>query len=383
MLWKQAHTPSNRHIYFEIIENILEHETIPLELLRWKNSLCFYRAVDAGKSRIVRLLLIQGLTLDDIRAFNNTALRRACKNGHAEVVKILLDAGLTVSDMEPLDKAAFRWAMVNEHIDVLRELLAHRMITHVDLESEIWRVLQNAALNGDTLLLAFLLEEQRLFIPMDLLRANDHWFSRTILRQAHFQLLRFLLIHKVITEVYIREELMCHALNDAAEFDREKTIEFLMEYGLTINDVRAHQYFALRLALRSHLPKVLPLFLNLGVTMADLRSVHAIALAADGGCLAKVHLLLALGMTVEDVRVENNLALQRAVANGYPEMVQLLLTQGLTLKDVRANNKAVEKCLRIKGDHYAAVAKPIHAFIADQRWKSFLRCFVPCLMRSA
>ncbi len=71
------------------------------EALRW--------ACSNGHLKIVKFLIYNGLTLEDIQSQYNKALRWASKYGHLE-------------DIKSKDNEALRWAIINGNLEVVKYL---------------------------------------------------------------------------------------------------------------------------------------------------------------------------------------------------------------------------------------------------------------------
>ena len=71
---------------------------------------------------MVKYLISQGFSLDDIRTNNNEALRYTCRNGHLEVVKYLIAQGLTLDDISTNDNEALKSACKYGHLEIVEYL---------------------------------------------------------------------------------------------------------------------------------------------------------------------------------------------------------------------------------------------------------------------
>ncbi len=77
---------------------------------------------------------------------------------------------------------------------------------------------------------------------------------------------------------------------------------------------------------------------KLNFTLEDIRSNDALIWASCNGHFEVVKYLINKGLTLEDIRAQDNCAFRMASLYGYLEVVKYLIDNGLTLKDIRSRN---------------------------------------------
>jgi hypothetical protein len=121
-------------------------------------------------------------------------------------------------------------------------------------------------------------------------------------------------------------------------------------WRLTLADVHFHDNFALKLAAANGNVTICSFFKDWGLTLADVLSDdhYAIRNAVNNGHTETFQLFLTwrddkstAEITVNDLRANDNCLLKLAAINGHLSICQILKNRGLTLADVRSDNNYI------------------------------------------
>lgn len=130
--------------------------------------------------------------------------------------------------------------------------------------------------------------------------------------------------------------------------DLELLKENIRRFGLTAEDIRSNNNFALRQAARNGHVNILRFLKDeFGLTAEDARDDNndAIELASQNGHVDVLRFLKEeFGLTVKDARANNNYALLYAAGKGHLEVLRFLKEEfGLTVEDARVVDKYIRR----------------------------------------
>jgi ankyrin repeat protein len=106
-----------------------------------------------GHVEIIKLLISQGLTIDDLK-LSNSSLTIAAFGGYYNVIELLISNGLTVQDVRRDNNSALKTAVSNGKLSMIRFLLSQGL-TADDLK-ETEHELEIASNRGYTEVVNFL-----------------------------------------------------------------------------------------------------------------------------------------------------------------------------------------------------------------------------------
>jgi hypothetical protein len=143
-------------------------------------------------------------------------------------------------------------------------------------------------------------------------------------------------------------EALLRELWTACERGDAHHLENLILSGLTIDDARAQNNFALRWACRCGHLAVVDRLLELGLTLEDARAHdnYALCEACTKGHLEVVERLLSLGLTPTDARADDNFSLRRACMRGHHAVVCALAAAGVIEPTSELQVQTLEQIIR-------------------------------------
>jgi hypothetical protein len=159
-------------------------------------------------------------------------------------------------------------------------------------------------------------------------------------------LLKMLELNMWTLEDVRMSNILIHACScyDSPEIENKHVniVEKLLELGLTIDEIRADDNKALRVACSQSNTAIVQCLINHGLKLNDIRANNNESFRH--ACLWKnidlVTLLWSQGLTKRDMRANNNEAFQTACTWGCPEIVYFLLDNGLNAADMHSKTWA-------------------------------------------
>ena len=151
----------------------------------------FNSVIKSGNLDVIKVLVGQGLTLDDIRSDDNEALLVACQNGHLDIVKYLMSRGLDLNDIRSHNNAALRIACINGHLDIVKFLKLQGLSLEDIRSSPSWNytAIQNACLKGHLDIVKYLVKQG---LSLDDIRSDDNCTLRVAYENGHLDIVKYL-----------------------------------------------------------------------------------------------------------------------------------------------------------------------------------------------
>lgn len=217
----------------------------------------FVYACHAGRLDLVKPLVEKGLTVDDIRSYGNEPMMHACRNGHLDIVKYLISKGLSLDDVRKNDNQALHCACADGHLDIVKYLVS-------------------------------------LGLTLDDLQSCDNRALNWACSDQHLDVVKYLSV--------VINDLESNDSNVDSNADDQKPLKFHFGHGI------GYQF----------------------------------ASAMKSRNLNWIKQLVGQGLTLDNIRHDNNWALRYACNNNHLDVARYLVEQGLTLDDIQScDNQAL------------------------------------------
>ncbi len=287
------------------------------------SALCQYGRLDIARWLVAsRRLSGVDASMDD-----DHALRLACENGHSDVAKWLkAEFWLSPKNARAVDNYALRMACANGHLELAKWLVAEFWLNTEDARSADGYALRLACDNGHletakwlTVCFGLTAEDARIADDYALRRActNGHletakWLAETFYAQnCDFPLVSIFALCSACENGHLE---MVMWLVKAAEYTADRFRKICQAYPLFLACRMGHGAVAGFLIERFSLDR------------ADINESRALAGACRGGRQPLAEWLVAkFGLTVDDVQVGNNQALQAAYGGTHYETAEWLI----------------------------------------------------------
>jgi hypothetical protein len=126
-------------------------------------------------------------------------------------------------------------------------------------------------------------------------------------------------------------------------------IQMFIDVGLSVNELRGENDVILCQAVKKGHDKILGHFIEHGLKLNDIQTSSNLIDAVIQNCSVNIlRLVLCIGVTLNDLRIENNLLLHNACKKGEGHIVMWLLDLGITSKEIVESGAL--KCVCALGD---------------------------------
>jgi ankyrin repeat protein len=150
--------------HIEIIDALLQHGRININLPNAGGATAFYLACQEGQVEVVKKLLADSrVDINKATCDEWTPFHAASGNGHTEIVKILLaDQKIAPNKQASFGNTALHWACIDGDAEIVKILLGDKRI-EVNLKNENGRIaLHSACYEGRTEVIKILLADERI-----------------------------------------------------------------------------------------------------------------------------------------------------------------------------------------------------------------------------
>lgn len=188
---------------------------------------------EQGNRKLFKLFVQHGMDLRTIRSWQNQALEVTCKRGDLKFVKLLIRHGLTADDIRCNNNCALLKASTNHHFDVARYLIHKGKLHTNDICSVVNQIVDNDE-KGRLKVVAFLFHN---YLTIHDVRAYQH--------------------HQIL-----------HTACGNGFFD---IVQFLIQCGIDVDDIRKYDYYAIRQAIKSGNVNIVAILVQQGLTSEEIQ----------------------------------------------------------------------------------------------------------------
>lgn len=239
--WSCFHNKQSKHlVYWAFTKN--KSHIVKLALLKGFFALnelfqCMFNPFrslyEHGNRKLFKLFLQHGMDITNIRSWQNTALQVTCQRGDLKFVKLLIRHGLTADDIRCNNNNALLKASANHHFDVVRYLIRKGKFDTNDICSVVNQIVDNGD-KGQLKVVAFLFHN---YLTIHDVRAYQH--------------------HQIL-----------HTACGNGFFD---IVQFLIQQGVNVDDIRKHDYYAIRQAIKSGNVNIVAILVQQGLTGKEIQ----------------------------------------------------------------------------------------------------------------
>lgn len=261
------------------------------------------------------------------------ALHYAAWGGSLDMVRWLLSEGASLDDVDIVGNTALLYAVYGGHRDVVNELIS-RGRSLQERNSKNHTALLQAACGGHLHLVGWLLEQG---FSLD---EADHDGNTSLLFAAwggHLDLIHFLL--KNGSSLYEQNHNGHSIFLSAANGGRVEIVEWLLTQGFSLSETNNNGDTALLLAAYGGHKHLVKRLLQLGATLNDKNACGFTPLlsAANGGQLEMADWLLQHGAKLDEADYDGYTSLILAACGGNIDLVKFFIDKGASIKERNGN----------------------------------------------
>lgn len=321
----------------DAIVKLLINGCVDLEAKDGTLMTALHYACEKGHVQVAEALLDHKAYVDAPGCDKRTPLIYAAAVGGIAVIKLLLKKKASPRYVDDADMTALHWAAYNGHTEVV-EVLSNRKgsLTAVNIAKRT--ALHLAAMNSQFAVVELLLRKQ---VPLETRCQSGLTALHYACLANSVEISKLLLMSSADIEAQIEEELQRRPVHLAATQGSMALLNLLCDKNASLEARDSLGYRALGVACRAGHAAVVQNLLDRG-SPAHLapdnwtREDSPLCLAAMGGHLPVVMLLLERGASVVKQDEQDWLPYQHAAYNGHPRVLEALLSR--TLANTAAGN---------------------------------------------